>query len=95
MKEYAMNTKLHVANLAPTTTEADLHGLFSAHGNVAEVNLPMDRDRRRSLGVAVVTMATPQGAQSAMQALNGKEVAAQTLVVSQAPTRSPRLPRPV
>ncbi len=85
-----MNTKLHVGNLAPTTTEAELHVLFSAHGNVAEVNLPMDRDRRLSLGSAVVTMATPQGAQAAARALNGKEIAAHALMVSEAPSRSHR-----
>jgi RNA recognition motif-containing protein len=85
-----MNTKLHVGNLAPTTTEAELHGLFSVHGNVAEVHLPMDRARRRSLGMALVTMATPQGAQAAIRALNGKEVAAHALTVSEAPPRSHR-----
>ncbi|MHC1765730.1 MAG: RNA recognition motif domain-containing protein [Verrucomicrobiia bacterium] len=85
-----MNTKLHVGNLAPTTTEADLHGLFSAHGNVAEVNMPMDRARRRSLGVAVITMATPQGARAAIGALDGKEVAAHALVVSEAPPQRHR-----
>jgi RNA recognition motif-containing protein len=82
-----VNTKLHVGNLAPSTTEADLYGLFSAHGNVAEVHLPMDRNRRRSLGVAFVTMATTQGAQAAIQALNGKEVAAHAVTVSEAPAR--------
>ena len=85
-----MNTKLHVSNLAPTTTEADLHGLFSEHGNVAEVNLLMVRDRRRSLGTAVVTMATPQGAEAAIQALNGKDVAAHALTVSAVPSPSRR-----
>jgi len=85
-----MNTKVHVGNLAPTTTETELHGLFSVHGNVADVHLPMDRDRRRSLGVALVTMATPQGAQAAILALNGKEVATHALRVSEAPLRSHR-----
>ena len=82
-----MNTKLHVGNLAPTTTETNLQGLFSEHGNVAEVNLPLDRHSRRPLGFAFVTMATPQGAQAAIQALNGKEVGARALAVSEAPQR--------
>jgi cold-inducible RNA-binding protein len=85
-----MNTKLHVGNLAPTTTEAELHSLFSAHGNVGEVNLPMDRDRRQSLGIAVVTMATAQGAEAAIRALNGTEVAAHALTVNEAPSRPHR-----
>ena len=89
-KEIPMNTKLHVRNLALTTTEIDLQGLFSQHGNVAEVNLPLDRHTRRPLGFAFITMATPQGALAAIQALNGKEVGAQALAVSQVPPRSNR-----
>jgi cold-inducible RNA-binding protein len=85
-----VNTKLHVGNLAPTTTEAELQGWFSAHGNVAEVNLALDRQSRRPLGFAVVTMATPQGALQAIQALNGKDIGARILTVKEAPARSIR-----
>lgn len=85
-----MNTKLRVGNLAPTTTEVELEGLFSEHGNVAEVNLALDRHSRRSLGFAVVTMATPQGALAAMQALNGKDIGARSLTVEEATSHSNR-----
>lgn len=85
-----MNTKLYVGNLAPATTETDLQGLFSEHGNVAEVNLGLDHHSRRPLGFAFVTMATPQGAQAAIQALNGKELGARALTVSEAPARANR-----
>jgi len=78
-----MNTKLHVGNLAVTTTEKDLHDLFSIHGNVAEVNLSVERDTRQPRGLAIVTMATPQGAQAAILALNGKEVEARVLTVAE------------
>lgn len=85
-----MNTKLHVGNLATTTTEVELQGLFSEHGNVAEVNLALDRHSRRPLGFAFVTMATPQGALAAIHALNGKEVGARVLTVNEAPRHSSR-----
>jgi cold-inducible RNA-binding protein len=85
-----VNTKLHVSNLSPTATEADLQGLFSEHGNVAEVNLPLDRYSRRPLGFALITMATPQGALAAIQALNGKDVGARILTVKEAPAHSSR-----
>jgi RNA recognition motif-containing protein len=85
-----VNTKLHVGNLAPTTTEGQLQGLFSEHGNVAEVNLALDRHSRRPLGFAFVTMATPQGALAAIQALNGKDVGARIIAVKEAPVHSNR-----
>jgi hypothetical protein len=37
-----MNTKLYPDNLTATTSYSDVMDLFSAHGNVAEVNLPVD-----------------------------------------------------
>jgi RNA recognition motif-containing protein len=82
-----MNTKLHVGNLATTTTERELQGLFSAHGNVAEVNLAVERESGRPRGFAIVTMATPQGAQAAILALNGKELGARVLTVTEARPR--------
>ena len=78
-----MNTKLHIANLAATTTAGKLQEWFSAHGNVAEINLPVERESGRTRGFAIVTMATPHGAQAAMLALNGKKVEARTLAVTE------------
>jgi RNA recognition motif-containing protein len=77
------NNKLYVEHLPATTTDQDLQGWFSAHGNVAEVNLPVERGSSRSRGFAIVTMATPEGAQAAMLALDGKEVDAQVLKVTE------------
>ena len=79
-----MNTKLYVDNLAATTTYSDLMDLFSVHGNVAEVNLPVDRVNGRPRGFGFITMATPEGAQAALQALHGKEIGTRTLTVSEA-----------
>ena len=84
---HIMNTKLYVGNLASTATERDLQDLFSPHGNVAEVNLPVERESGRSRGFGVVTMATPQGAQAALLALNGKELGARVLTVTEARPR--------
>ena len=76
-----MNTKLYVSNLAATTIEGGLQHLFSPHGNIAEINIPLERESGRPRGFAIVTMATPEGAQAAMLALNGKVVEAQVLTV--------------
>jgi RNA recognition motif-containing protein len=78
-----MNTKLYVGNLAATTTERDLQNLCSPHGNVAEVNLPLERESGQSRGFAIVTMATPEGAQAAILALNGKDVETRVLAVTE------------
>ena len=78
-----MNTKLYVGNLAATSTERDLQNLFSPHGNVAEVNLPVERQSGRPRGFAIVTMATPHGARAAILALNGKELEARVLTVTE------------
>jgi len=79
-----MNTKIHVDNLAEITTEADLLKLFSAYGNVAEVNIPIDRANHRPRGFGFVTMVTSEGARAAIQALNGKAIGSCTLTASKA-----------
>jgi cold-inducible RNA-binding protein len=79
-----MNTKVYVDNLAAAATEGDLRDLFSPHGNVAEVNVPIDRTSGRSRGFGFVTMATPEGARSAIRALNGRAIGTGTLTVREA-----------
>jgi cold-inducible RNA-binding protein len=79
-----MNTKLHIDNLSADTTESDLRELFSAYGNVAAVTVPTNRASGRSRGFGFVTMETPEGARSAIQALNGKVLRTSTLTVSPA-----------
>ena len=85
-----MNTKLYVGNLSYDTTENDLQDLFSPHGTVAEVHLPTDRDTGRPRGFAFVTMSAPEGAQAAIDALNGQDQAGRNLVVNEARPREER-----
>ena len=81
LKTLHMNAKIHVENLAADTTENELMDLFSAYGNVANVNIAFDQVERKSRRFGCVTMATSEGAQAAIQALNGKTVGAATLAV--------------
>jgi RNA recognition motif-containing protein len=85
-----MNSKLYVGNLAFTTSETDLQNLFAEHGNVIEINLPMDRESGRPRGFGFVTMATPENAQAAILALNGKEIGGRALTVNEARPREER-----
>lgn len=86
----SVNTKLYVGNLPFTVTENDLQDLFSQHGPVAEVNLVLDRVTHKSRGFAFVTMGSPEAAQAATQALNGKEWEGRALTVNEARPRPAR-----
>ena len=79
-----MNTKVYIDNQAAVTTERDLMELFSPYGNVAEVNVPIDRANGRPRGFGFVTMATSEGARAAIRALHGKEIGTHNLIVSEA-----------
>jgi cold-inducible RNA-binding protein len=85
-----MNTKLYVGNLSFNLTENDLQDAFAAHGTVTEVNLMMDRATGQSRGFAFVTMATPEEAQKAMEALNGTRLGDRSISVNEARPREER-----
>src|SRR5215472_3434960 len=85
-----MSTKLFVGNLSFNTTENQLQDLFAAHGNVIEVDLIMDRFSGRPRGFAFVTMENKEGADAAIQALNGKSVDGRALTVNEARPREER-----
>ena len=79
-----MNTKLFVGNLSFDITENDLQDAFAAHGTVTEANLLMDRTTGRPRGFGFVTMATPEEAQKALDALNGTMLGGRNLTVNEA-----------
>jgi RNA recognition motif-containing protein len=85
-----MSTKLFVGNLSFDTTENDLQDAFAAHGAVVEANLMMDRATGRPRGFAFITMSTPEEAQKAITAMNGKDFGGRTLTVNLARPREER-----
>jgi cold-inducible RNA-binding protein len=85
-----MNTKLYVGNLTFDAVENDLQDLFSQHGPVTEVNLIQDHATGKARGFAFVTMATKEGADAAIQALNGSDWKGRALTVSEARPRESR-----
>jgi len=85
-----MNTKLYVGNLSFDVIENDLQDLFSQHGPVSAVDLIMDKMSGRPRGFAFVNMATKEGADAAIQALNGKEWKGRALTVNEARPREER-----
>ena len=85
-----MSSKLFVGNLSFDTTENDLQDAFAAHGTGTETNLMMDRATGRPRGFGFVTMSSPEEAQKAIEALNGKSVGGRALTVNIARPREER-----
>src|ERR1035441_3052588 len=88
-----MSTKLFVGNLSFNATQEQLQDLFGAHGPVQEVDVIKDKFSGRPRGFAFVTMETKEGADAAVQALNGKEIDGRALTVNEARPREERPPR--
>jgi RNA recognition motif-containing protein len=84
------NNKLFVGNLSFNATENDLQDTFAAHGTVLEATLVMDRLTNRPRGFGFVTMSTPEEAQAALGALNGKDMDGRALTVNVAKPREER-----
>ena len=85
-----MNAKLFVGNLSFNTAESQLQELFSAHGNVIEVELIMDKFSGRPRGFGFVTMESQEAATAAIQALNGKTFDGRAMTVNEARPREER-----
>jgi RNA recognition motif-containing protein len=82
--------KLYVGNLVFSTTEAELRGLFEAHGPVESVSLITDPGTGRSRGFAFVEMTNDSDAEKAIAALGGMEVGGRALTVNEARPRKER-----
>jgi cold-inducible RNA-binding protein len=85
-----MSTKLFVGNLDFKVTENELHDAFAACGTIVEANLVMDRATGRPRGFGFVTMSSPEEAQKAIEAMNGKELGGRALTVNVARPREER-----
>ena len=83
-----MGSKLYVGNLSYSTDSAALEALFAQHGRVVSVHVATDRDTGRARGFAFVEMESESAANTAMAALNGREVEGRQLKVDVAQERS-------
>jgi RNA recognition motif-containing protein len=64
--------RIFVADIAFTTTEAELRELFESYGMVARAQLMTDRDPGRSRGFGFVEMPDPTAAQAAIDGFLGR-----------------------
>ena len=77
--------KLYVGNLAWAVSDDDLQSLFSEHGSVASAVVITDRETGRSRGFGFVEM--EDGADNAIEALNGHDFKGRPLRVNEAQSK--------
>ena len=85
-----MAAKIYVGNLSFNSTEQDLEDMFGEFGTVQSVKIIEDRETGRSRGFAFVEMSSNEEAQSAISALNGREVDGRALTINEAKPQEER-----
>ena len=70
---------LRVSNIAPETTRADVHAIFSPFGRISELRLPEGED------YAIVKFRYPSDAPRAIQILQGQEFGGKKIVLELVP----------
>jgi len=83
---------IYVGNLPFSASEEELRDLFESHGAVRSVKLISDRDTGRPRGFGFVEM-DAAAAESAIDALNGREFGGRTLRINEARARAGGGPR--
>lgn len=81
---------IYVGNVSYSTDDNRLVELFSEFGAVASARVINDRDTGRSKGFGFVEMENDTEANSAIEALNEKEIDGRTLRVNEARPREER-----
>ena len=72
---------IYVGNISWGLTDQDLENVFAEHGTVTSAKIITDRATGRSRGFGFVEMS--DGAEAAIDALNGTEVDGRELVVNE------------
>ena len=72
---------IYVGNISWGLTDQDLENVFAEHGTVTSAKIITDRATGRSRGFGFVEMS--DGAEAAIEALNGTEVEGRELVVNE------------
>lgn len=79
-----MAKKLYVGNLPYDISEDQLRQIFAEVGEVTSAKIIMDRQTGQSKGFGFVEMATDDGAQAAIQRLNGNPIGNRKAIVNEA-----------
>ncbi|RME44932.1 MAG: RNA-binding protein [Deltaproteobacteria bacterium] len=81
---------IYVGNLPYSVTEDDLRATFTEYGEVASVNIIMDRFTGQSKGFGFVEMPDNSEADGAIKALNETSLQGRNIKVNQAKPRGDR-----
>jgi RNA recognition motif-containing protein len=82
--------KIYVGNLPWSIQDDQLRDLFTSYGDVSSATVIMDKFSGRSKGFGFVEMASDADAETAMKALNEKEIGGRNLRVNEAKPREDR-----
>lgn len=82
--------KIYVGNLPWSIKDNDLSEMFAAYGEVSSASVIMDKFSGRSKGFGFVEMANDGDAETAIKALNEKEIGGRNLRVNEARPREDR-----
>jgi RNA recognition motif-containing protein len=77
-------TSIYVGNLSYNATEEDIRQAFAPYGEVASVNIIMDRETGRSRGFAFVEMPDGAEAKEAIEKVNLTDIAGRSVTVNEA-----------
>ena len=78
---------IYVGNISRTVTQDELMQAFQAHGQVASVNIIMDKFSGESRGFGFVEMPATAEAMAAIGALNNQDLKGRPLNVNEARAR--------
>jgi RNA recognition motif-containing protein len=81
---------IFVGNLSFESTEGAVRTLFEEFGTVDRVNIVTDRDTGRARGFGFVEMRNDSEGQSAIAALNGRDMGGRALNVNEAKPKENR-----
>jgi cold-inducible RNA-binding protein len=81
---------IFVGNLSFSATEQAVRSLFEAYGTVDRVNIVTDRDSGQPRGFGFVEMSNDAEGNTAINALNGKDLDGRTLNVNEARPKTER-----
>ncbi len=76
--------RLYVGNLSYDATEDDIRQAFATHGDVATVDIVMDRETGRSRGFCFVDMPNAEQAKAAIEGMNQQEICGRAVSVNEA-----------
>ena len=82
--------KIYVGNLPWSIKDEQLQELFTTYGEVSSATVIMDKFSGRSKGFGFVEMSSDTDAETAIKALNDKEVGGRNLRVNEARPREDR-----